>query len=193
MPFPCRYGQPGQVGRSITDRVYPSNNGILYGGSLGRASAAAAHSAMMRGGPGMGGAGWERSSFELSSAGARPYGFLHKSPMPAPPPQEAELAQEARLLRQHKTRLESRMQLLEDHNKALEDQLNRLRQYLNIPSATTPTPVAQSFDQNPQSVSRRFFSPTHWHVDWPISRSLTVHAHLDKPVSERRVLSAYCD
>lgn len=60
--------------------------------------------------------------------------------MSVTPTQETELAQETRLLRQHKTRLESRMQLLEDHNKALEDQLNKLRQYLNIPSTTTPPP-----------------------------------------------------
>lgn len=38
---------------------------------------------------------------------------------------------EARLLRQHKGRLEARMQILEDHNRQLEAQLQRLRQLLD--------------------------------------------------------------
>ncbi|MGH0160277.1 UNVERIFIED_CONTAM: hypothetical protein FKN15_053113 [Acipenser sinensis] len=41
-----------------------------------------------------------------------------------------ELLAEARILRQHKSRLETRMQILEDHNKQLESQLNRLRELL---------------------------------------------------------------
>lgn len=45
--------------------------------------------------------------------------------------QDVELANEARLLRQHKGRLEARMQILEDHNKQLEAQLQKLRQLLN--------------------------------------------------------------
>lgn len=58
----------------------------------------------------------------------------------APPPdsivspqhasEDAELIAEAKLLRQHKGRLEARMQILEDHNKQLESQLHRLRQLL---------------------------------------------------------------
>ncbi|VEN49818.1 unnamed protein product [Callosobruchus maculatus] len=49
---------------------------------------------------------------------------------------------EARLLRQHKGRLEARMQILEDHNRQLEAQLQRLRQLLDEPpvsAATTAT------------------------------------------------------
>ncbi|KFP71805.1 Dystrophin, partial [Acanthisitta chloris] len=51
------------------------------------------------------------------------------SPLPSPPevvpvspqsPRDAELIAEAKLLRQHKGRLEARMQILEDHNKQLE-------------------------------------------------------------------------
>lgn len=38
---------------------------------------------------------------------------------------------EAKLLRQHKGRLEARMQILEDHNRQLEAQLQRLRQLLD--------------------------------------------------------------
>lgn len=61
------------------------------------------------------------------------------APLPSPPemmpvspqsPRDAELIAEAKLLRQHKGRLEARMQILEDHNKQLESQLHRLRQLL---------------------------------------------------------------
>ncbi|XP_022533278.2 utrophin isoform X1 [Astyanax mexicanus] len=48
-------------------------------------------------------------------------------------PDEADLLAEAKLLRQHKGRLEARMQILEDHNKQLESQLYRLRQLLHPP------------------------------------------------------------
>ncbi|RXM31664.1 Dystrophin [Acipenser ruthenus] len=70
------------------------------------------------------------------------------SPLPSPPemmpispqsPRDAELIAEAKLLRQHKGRLEARMQILEDHNKQLESQLHRLRQLLEqvfIPAVT---------------------------------------------------------
>lgn len=44
--------------------------------------------------------------------------------------QDEELLAEARVLRQHKTRLETRMGILEDHNKQLESQLCRLRELL---------------------------------------------------------------
>lgn len=44
--------------------------------------------------------------------------------------QDEELLAEARILRQHKSRLETRMQILEDHNKQLESQLHRLRELL---------------------------------------------------------------
>ena len=44
---------------------------------------------------------------------------------------DAEMIAEAKLLRQHKGRLEARMGILEDHNKQLEAQLLRLRQLLD--------------------------------------------------------------
>ncbi|PKU36588.1 dystrophin-related protein 2 [Limosa lapponica baueri] len=50
-------------------------------------------------------------------------------------PRNDELLAEARILRQHKTRLETRMQILEDHNKQLESQLHRLRELLLQPPA----------------------------------------------------------
>lgn len=46
---------------------------------------------------------------------------------------------EAKLLRQHKGRLEARMQILEDHNKQLEAQLTRLRQLLEEPASKPST------------------------------------------------------
>ncbi|XP_075452708.1 utrophin isoform X3 [Ascaphus truei] len=49
--------------------------------------------------------------------------------------EDAELIAEAKLLRQHKGRLEARMQILEDHNKQLESQLLRLRQLLEQPDS----------------------------------------------------------
>ena len=52
---------------------------------------------------------------------------------------DAEMIAEAKLLRQHKGRLEARMHILEDHNRQLELQLQRLRQLLeqvNIISVT---------------------------------------------------------
>jgi dystrophin len=42
-----------------------------------------------------------------------------------------EMLAEAKLLRQHKNRLEARMRILEDHNTQLEAQLSRLRQLLD--------------------------------------------------------------
>uniref|UniRef100_A0A665WIT9 Utrophin n=1 Tax=Echeneis naucrates TaxID=173247 RepID=A0A665WIT9_ECHNA len=46
---------------------------------------------------------------------------------------DADLLAEAKLLRQHKSRLEARMHILEEHNKQLESQLHRLRQLLHQP------------------------------------------------------------
>lgn len=44
---------------------------------------------------------------------------------------DAEMMAEARLLRQHKSRLEARMKVLEEHNEQLDSQLKRLRQLLS--------------------------------------------------------------
>ena len=48
---------------------------------------------------------------------------------------DVEMLAEAKLLRQHKGRLESRMHVLEEHNQQLEWQLSRLRQLLDKVSA----------------------------------------------------------
>uniref|UniRef100_A0A7M4ES76 Dystrophin related protein 2 n=1 Tax=Crocodylus porosus TaxID=8502 RepID=A0A7M4ES76_CROPO len=57
------------------------------------------------------------------------------SPESVQDPHSDELLAEARILRQHKSRLETRMQILEDHNKQLESQLHRLRELLLQPPA----------------------------------------------------------
>lgn len=57
-------------------------------------------------------------------------------------PDEADLLAEAKLLRQHKGRLEARMHILEEHNKQLESQLHRLRQLLH--QVTPPRPPLAS-------------------------------------------------
>jgi len=58
---------------------------------------------------------------------------------------DVEMLAEAKLLRQHKGRLESRMHVLEEHNQQLEWQLSRLRQLLNQVSLcdTVTQPVNQ--------------------------------------------------
>ncbi|XP_026196819.1 dystrophin isoform X4 [Anabas testudineus] len=60
-------------------------------------------------------------------------GSHSESKGPAAHPDEADLLAEAKLLRQHKSRLEARMHILEEHNKQLESQLHRLRQLLHQP------------------------------------------------------------
>ncbi|CAN0498960.1 unnamed protein product [Rangifer tarandus platyrhynchus] len=76
--------------------------------------------------------------------------------------EDSELIAEAKLLRQHKGRLEARMQILEDHNKQLESQLHRLRQLLEQvecaePGIPTPSaPVPRSMGLSPR-VKRPLF------------------------------------
>ncbi|XP_058463771.1 dystrophin isoform X8 [Malaya genurostris] len=53
----------------------------------------------------------------------------------APAGENQDMITEAKLLRQHKGRLEARMQILEDHNRQLEAQLLRLRQLLDEPNS----------------------------------------------------------
>ena len=57
---------------------------------------------------------------------------------------EQEMISEAKKLRQHKNRLETRMQILEDHNRQLEAQLRRLKQLLEDPVQSNPIPVLQT-------------------------------------------------
>lgn len=62
---------------------------------------------------------------------------------------------EARLLRQHKGRLEARMQILEDHNRQLETQLKRLKQLLSeTPSSTLQTRSVTASQLNQDTPAR---------------------------------------
>ncbi|XP_048456592.1 utrophin-like [Rhincodon typus] len=82
--------------------------------------------------------------------------------------QDAELLAEAKLLRQHKGRLEARMQILEDHNKQLESQLCRLRKLLEEPltesklNGVTAVSPSASFQlaENGQAFNEDFNSQT---------------------------------
>ncbi|XP_044267237.1 dystrophin [Tribolium madens] len=65
------------------------------------------------------------------------YEQLQRGATPHPPQPQHDVLAEARLLRQHKGRLEARMQILEDHNRQLEAQLQRLRQLLDEPPTST--------------------------------------------------------
>ncbi|XP_043925555.1 utrophin isoform X4 [Protopterus annectens] len=88
---------------------------------------------------------------------------LHRSLNPAslasdvlPPqiPDDAELLAEAKLLRQHKGRLEARMQILEDHNKQLESQLHRLRQLLEQPESESRVNGVSSLSSQQSTVNQ---------------------------------------
>ncbi|KAK6298385.1 hypothetical protein J4Q44_G00314400 [Coregonus suidteri] len=79
---------------------------------------------------------WRRLKWRHEEAAAAPQlteGGEGGPGSPAEGQQDEELLAEARVLRQHKTRLETRMQILEDHNKQLESQLHRLRELLLQP------------------------------------------------------------
>ncbi|XP_071957062.1 dystrophin-like isoform X2 [Antedon mediterranea] len=69
------------------------------------------------------------------------------------PTRDTELIAEAKLLRQHKGRLEARMQILEDHNRQLEAQLQRLRQLLEQPQD-------RAYSQGSSSRTSPALSPT---------------------------------
>ncbi|CAH1369518.1 hypothetical protein MTP99_010932 [Tenebrio molitor] len=75
---------------------------------------------------------------EVENAALRQeYEQLQRGATPHPPQPQHDVLAEARLLRQHKGRLEARMQILEDHNRQLEAQLQRLRQLLDEPPTST--------------------------------------------------------
>ncbi|KAG5444138.1 Dystrophin, isoforms A/C/F/G/H [Clonorchis sinensis] len=103
-------GQPTITGR------------VSYGGSLGRSKNTS------------NGFGYLIDSYGSEPrVGGYPYGFEAGGMDPMSTNQTAvssELAIEARRLREHRGRLEVRMQQLEDQNKQLEHKLQRLRQYL---------------------------------------------------------------
>ncbi|XP_022094793.1 dystrophin-like [Acanthaster planci] len=88
------------------------------------------------------------------------------------PGRDTELVAEAKLLRQHKGRLEARMQILEDHNRQLEAQLQRLRQLLE-------QPADRSASQASSSRTTPAVSPTSSISSLPRSRRLPGHVTLE--------------
>ncbi|XP_038058938.1 dystrophin-like isoform X2 [Patiria miniata] len=88
------------------------------------------------------------------------------------PSRDTELVAEAKLLRQHKGRLEARMQILEDHNRQLEAQLQRLRQLLE-------QPADRSASQASSSRTTPAVSPTSSISSLPRSRRLPAHVTLE--------------
>lgn len=73
----------------------------------------------------------QREYEQLKEQRGTPAGGSWEPDDPSAHPDEADLLAEAKLLRQHKGRLEARMHILEEHNKQLESQLHRLRQLLH--------------------------------------------------------------
>ncbi len=57
---------------------------------------------------------------------------VFSSPVPPPLSSEAEILKEAKLLREHKERLESRMRILEEHNQQLVSQLGKLKMFMEV-------------------------------------------------------------
>uniref|UniRef100_A0A8B9PFS1 Utrophin n=1 Tax=Apteryx owenii TaxID=8824 RepID=A0A8B9PFS1_APTOW len=80
--------------------------------------------------------------------------------------EDAELIAEAKLLRQHKGRLEARMQILEDHNKQLESQLHRLRQLLEQPESDSTVNGASPCA-----------SPQHSALSYPLDQEMSSQFH----------------
>lgn len=75
---------------------------------------------------------------------------------------------EAKMLRQHKGRLEARMQILEDHNKQLEAQLTRLRQLLDEPPSKPSTLQTRSVTASQLNTECPAKGNEHFdHSEWP--------------------------
>ncbi|XP_078330229.1 dystrophin-like isoform X4 [Crassostrea virginica] len=101
---------------------------------------------------------------------------------------DEEMIAEAKLLRQHKGRLESRMRILEDHNKQLEAQLQRLRHLLDQPqenslpvNSSQPTSPSPASSVN-QGQSKHHFSPT-------LESTPKVNGHSERSLEENGDLS----
>lgn len=72
---------------------------------------------------------------------------------PVSTPKEEAILAEAKMLRQHKGRLETRMQILEDHNRQLEAQLQRLRQLLESEPEPSHSPSVLTTGSLPRTSS----------------------------------------
>ena len=95
---------------------------------------------------------------------------------------------EAKLLRQHKGRLESRMQILEDHNRQLEAQLQRLRQLLNDPNnGATP---GSGLNSKPNTLQTRSVTASQLNTDSPAKMNQQ-NGHYDQNSSELEFLKNF--
>jgi len=72
-------------------------------------------------------------------------------PVQVPSPVRQDALVEANALRQHKGRLEARMEILEDHNRQLELQLLRLKQLLESDSASRNGHTSRNGSRNGQN------------------------------------------
>lgn len=82
---------------------------------------------------------------------------------------------EAKLLRQHKGRLEARMQILEDHNRQLEAQLTRLRQLLEEPGNKPSTLQTRSVTASQLNTESPAKMQHNGHYEQPISSTFLCH------------------
>ncbi len=70
------------------------------------------------------------SGASAGSSGVHSNGSSSSSSCPPPLSTDAEILNEAKLLREHKERLESRMRILEEHNQQLVSQLGKLKMFM---------------------------------------------------------------
>lgn len=98
---------------------------------------------------------------------------------------------EAKLLRQHKGRLEARMQILEDHNRQLEAQLQRLRQLLDEPNngggVSTP---GSALNSKPNTLQTRSVTASQLNTDSPAKMNQQ-NGHYDQNTSEYSVIKRF--
>lgn len=114
------------------------------------------------------------------------------------PIRDADLIAEAKVLRQHKGRLESRMQTLEDHNRQLEAQLQRLRQLLEQPPSERggimniqTTPSSSSSRVTPQLTPSSSYhgTPELERREPPTTTPLNGYSHTDNVADFQHVTS----
>lgn len=107
-------------------------------------------------------------------------------------PSLQDMMAEAKLLRQHKGRLEARMQILEDHNRQLEAQLQRLRQLLDEPnggggsSATSsglPSAPGSALNSKPNTLQTRSVTASQLNTDSPAKMNQQ-NGHYDQNASK---------
>uniref|UniRef100_A0A1W7RAQ1 Protein detached n=1 Tax=Hadrurus spadix TaxID=141984 RepID=A0A1W7RAQ1_9SCOR len=101
------------------------------------------------------------------------------------PYRDEEMLAEAKLLRQHKGRLEARMQILEDHNRQLEAQLQRLRQLLDEPQPNTGRPPGIPVSQPGPPYSSP--QPIGWNRSISTDQSSRRNGHLPDHTGAARV------